>query len=97
MIAAVAYVIYTSKKIGITMEDVIDFALFTIPIGIVGARLYYVLTSLENFHTFMDVINIRNGGLAIYGGIIAGGLTVLAVEHRVKEEKSLAEENMERI
>ena len=79
MIAAVAYVIYTSKKIGITMEDVIDFALFTIPIGIVGARLYYVLTSLENFHTFMDVINIRNGGLAIYGGIIAGGLTVLAV------------------
>ena len=79
MIAAVAYVIYTSKKIGITMEDVIDFALFTIPIGIVGARLYYVLTTLENFHTFMDVINIRNGGLAIYGGIIAGGLTVLAV------------------
>ena len=79
MIAAVAYVIYTSKKIGITMEDVIDFALFTIPIGIIGARLYYVLTKLEEFDSFIDVINIRNGGLAIYGGIIAGGLTVLAV------------------
>ncbi len=81
MVAAVAYVILTSKKIGITMEDVIDFALFTIPIGIVGARLYYVLTSLEDFHSFAEVINIRNGGLAIYGGIIAGGLTVLAVCH----------------
>ena len=79
MIAAVAYVIYTAKKIGITMEDVIDFALFTIPIGIIGARLYYVLTSLDQFNSFLEVINIRNGGLAIYGGIIAGGITVLAV------------------
>ena len=79
MIAAVAYVIFTSKKIGITSEDVIDFALFTIPIGIIGARLYYVLTTLENFHSLLDVINIRNGGLAIYGGIIAGGITVFTV------------------
>ena len=79
MIATVFYVINTSKKIGITSEDVIDFALFTIPIGIVGARLYYVLTTLDSYHSFLDVINIRNGGLAIYGGIIAGGITVLCV------------------
>ncbi len=79
MIAAVAYVILTSKKIGITTEDVIDFALWTIPIGIIGARLYYVLTKLEEFDSFAEVINIRGGGLAIYGGIIAGALTVLTV------------------
>ena len=79
MVAAVSYVIYTSKKIGITAEDVIDFALFVIPIGIIGARLYYVFTKLEDFATLADVINIRNGGLAIYGGIIAGAITVLAV------------------
>lgn len=79
MICAVAYTIYTSKKIGITTEDVIDFALFVIPIGVIGTRLYYVLSRIENYHSFYDVINIRDGGLAIYGGIIAGGLTVLAV------------------
>ncbi len=81
MIACVAYVIMQAKKIGITYEDVIDFALFTIPIGIIGARLYYVLTTLDtgNYKNFFDVFNIRGGGLAIYGGIIAGGITVLAV------------------
>ncbi len=84
MIAAVTYVVFQSKKIGITFEDVIDFALFTIPIGIVGARLYYVLTELDQFKTFYDVINIRGGGLAIYGGIIAGGITVLCVSYYKK-------------
>lgn len=79
MICAVAYTIYSSKKIGITSEDVIDFGLFVIPIGVVGTRLYYVLSKIENYHSFYDVINIRDGGLAIYGGIIAGGLTVLAI------------------
>ena len=81
MIAAVLYATMRAKKIGITAEDVIDFALFTIPIGITGARLYYVFTKLEEFDTLFEVINIRQGGLAIYGGIIAGGLTVLVVSY----------------
>ena len=79
MVAAVVYTIFRSKQIGITGEDVIDFALFVIPIGVIGARLYYILTKLEDFPTFYDWINLRSGGLAIYGGIIAGGLTVLAM------------------
>ena len=83
MIAAVTYVVISSRKMGMTLDDVIDYALFTIPIGIVGARLYYVLTTLDlyKYNSFIDIINIRNGGLAIYGGIIAGGLTVLAVSY----------------
>ena len=79
MVAAVTYTVLTSKKIGITFDDIIDFALFVIPIGIVGTRLYYVLSNLDQYHSLKDVLNIREGGLAIYGGIIAGGLTVLAV------------------
>ena len=81
MICCIAYVIIQSQKIGVTMDDVIDYALFTIPIGIVGARMYYVLSELDQYKTFLDVINIRQGGLAIYGGIIAGTLTVLAVSY----------------
>ena len=79
MIAAVIYTTVQAKKIGVTFDDIIDFALFTIPIGVVGARLYYVLSELDQYDTFIDVINISEGGLAIYGGIIAGGLTVLCV------------------
>ena len=81
MLGAIAYAIVQSKKIGMTVDDVVDYALFTIPIGVIGARLYYVLSEIEHYHSFLDVINIREGGLAIYGGIIAGGLTVLAVSY----------------
>ena len=84
MIAAVAYATFMANKIGITTEDVLDFAIWTIPIGIIGARLYYVLCEIENYHTFLDVINIREGGLAIYGGIIGGALAVLGVAHYKK-------------
>ena len=70
MICAVTYTVISSRKMGMTIDDVIDYALFTIPIGVVGARLYYVLTTLDQYDSFLDVINIRQGGLAIYGGII---------------------------
>ena len=79
MIFAVSYVIFRARKIGIDSEQVLDFALFVIPIGVLGARLYYVLMELDSFDTLWDALNIRNGGLAIYGGIIAGALTVFGV------------------
>ena len=79
MILAVSYVIYRARAIGIKTDDVIDFAIFVIPIGIIGARLYYVLMKLEDFNSIGEVFDIRSGGLAIYGGIIAGTLTVMVV------------------
>ena len=81
MVCAVVYTMYRAGKIGIITDDILDYALFVIPIGILGARLYYVLTTLEEYKTFADVLNIRNGGLAIYGGIIAGALAVLGVSY----------------
>ena len=79
MICCITYAVLQSRKIGMTFDDVIDFALFTIPIGVIGARLYYVLSELDQYHSFKEVINIREGGLAIYGGIIAGTITVFVV------------------
>ncbi len=89
MIMAVCYCSYRAKQIGLTFDDVLDFALAAIPIGIIGARLYYILTKLESFPTFRDWIAIRDGGLAIYGGIIGGALAVLVVA-KVKKIKFLA-------
>ena len=81
IICAVVYTMWRAKAVGITVEDIFDYAIFVVPIGIIGARLYYVLTTLGDgrYENFIDVINIRDGGLAIYGGIIAGGITVFVV------------------
>ncbi len=89
MICAFIYAWSQAKKIGITLDDLCDFTIFTVPIGIIGARLYYVLTSLDKFDSFIDVINIRNGGLAIYGGIIAGAATVFVMS-KIKKIDFLA-------
>jgi phosphatidylglycerol:prolipoprotein diacylglycerol transferase len=79
MIFAVWYVAYRAKSIGITFDDIIDYPLFAIPIGVIGARLYYVMSKPESFDSFSEILNIRSGGLAIYGGLIAGAITVFVV------------------
>ena len=60
---------------GVKRENVWDIALYSLLFGIIGARLYYVLFALDEFNSVLDVFKIWNGGLAIYGGIIAGALT----------------------
>ena len=55
----------------IKFEDVLTLAIYTIPISIICARLYYVLFNLDYFiNNPQNILNIRQGGLAIYGGII---------------------------
>lgn len=69
---------------GITDDDVLDTCLWMLPVGVIGARLYYVIFNLSYYHSLADAINIRNGGLAIHGGLIFGILTVLLVCRRKK-------------
>lgn len=88
MILAVLYCAYRAKSEGVSFDTMIDFAIFTIPAGIIGARLYYVLFDwidvvvngkVNPYQSFVDVIAIWNGGLAIYGGIIFGAIAVIIV------------------
>ncbi|WP_026895183.1 prolipoprotein diacylglyceryl transferase [Clostridiisalibacter paucivorans] len=66
------------KRIGFNEEKLIDLLLFAVPAAIIGARLYYVIFSWEYYRwDFMKIINIRGGGLAIHGGIIASVLTAI--------------------
>lgn len=67
---AVAYM--RMKKIGVTSNDLSDLILICVPSAIIGARLYYVLAELDSYKSFYDVIAVWEGGLAIYGGVIAG-------------------------
>ncbi len=80
IILAVLYVLYRSSKLErVSQDDIIDFALACIPTAIIGARVYYVLTSLDKYDSFSEAIAIWNGGLAIYGAVIGGALALLVM------------------
>ena len=84
IVLAMLYVIWRASHRDIKADTILDIALLTVPCGVVGARLYYVLTSLDRFHSFGDVFDIRSGGLAIYGGIIGGAIAVIIMA-RIKK------------
>lgn len=67
-------VVYRRADIhGIEPEKTLDFILICVPIGIIGARLYYVLFNWDYYSgDFFKMINFRGGGLAIHGGLIFG-------------------------
>lgn len=88
IILAFTYCAYRAKQEGIIFDDLLDIALFTIIFAVIGARAYYVLTSLDKYDSFGEMIAIWNGGLAIYGAIIAGALTIL-VTCRIKKLSAL--------
>ena len=86
IIVAFSYFAWRAKQSGIKFDTVVDLTLFTVPIGVIGARLYYVVF---NGVPFKDIYKIWEGGLAIYGGIIFGAITVI-VCCRVKKIKFFA-------
>ncbi len=64
-------------KVGLREDDVVDLMLWALPISIIGARLYYVIFEWSYYvENPGEILAIRNGGLAIYGGLIAGGLVI---------------------
>lgn len=66
-----------AKKKGLEEDTIIDMALWAIPIGFIGARFYYVLFELDYYlQNPGEILAIWNGGIAIYGGLIAGGITL---------------------
>lgn len=64
-------------RVGLKSEDITDFMLWGLPLSIIGARLYYILFDLPQYIADpIQIFNIRSGGLAIYGGLIAGAITL---------------------
>lgn len=74
-----------AKRTGQNPELYLDYMLWLVIPAIVGARIYYVLFSLDDYikegqsvkDTILGMLNIRGGGLAIYGGVIAGIITLI--------------------
>ncbi|MCR4999138.1 MAG: prolipoprotein diacylglyceryl transferase [Lachnospiraceae bacterium] len=80
MILAMFLLLHEAKRVSISENDMMDVFLFAIVFGIVGARLYYVLFSWEQYrNNLISIFFLRQGGLAIYGGVIGGVLAILGV------------------
>lgn len=76
MLIALSLVFHEVRVTGQNADNYYDLSIFIILFGIIGARIYYVIFEWSEYKDdIRQVFNIRNGGLAIYGGIIAGILT----------------------
>ena len=65
-------------RCGYKADDIQDFALFVIVLGVIGARIYYVIFEWDYYSQhLMEIPNIRQGGLAIYGGVLTAIATCI--------------------
>jgi phosphatidylglycerol:prolipoprotein diacylglycerol transferase len=65
------------KRIALSSESLLDLVLWTIPIAIIAARLYYVAFQWDYYgRNLLDIVKIWQGGLAIHGGVLGGILAV---------------------
>ncbi len=75
-----------AERRGIGEDTVYDFALLGIVCGVIGARLYYVFFQWDNYRgNLLEILNLRAGGLAIYGGVIGGILSLMFYCKRKKQ------------
>ena len=80
---AVLFCYKLAPRFGVRPDDVIDLLFFAVPLAIIGARLYYIVFYLDLYrvegggYDLWKMLDIRDGGLAIYGGVIAAVLTLL--------------------
>lgn len=80
MLIGLRVAMWRAKETGQKPDDYVDIVLIGMLVGIIGARIYYVAFSWDAYkNDLMSIFNIREGGLAIYGGIIAGALAVFVM------------------
>lgn len=82
MVSSIALAMYLSSReavrVGMKADDVFDFMLIGLPLSFIGARIYYIIFNLQPYLADpIQIFNFRAGGIAIYGGLLAGGAWLL--------------------
>ena len=86
MLAGINLACADAKRRGQNPEVYLDFAMYAIMFSIIGARTYYVIFEWDMYkNDLLQVFNLRGGGLAIYGGVIAAVITLI-VFTKVKKQ-----------
>jgi len=84
-ILAILWMSHNADSFGFTADDVYDLVIFLIPLSLVGARIYFVAFQWDYYSAHpSEIIAIWEGGIAIYGGVIAGVLVIFAVARAKK-------------
>lgn len=85
MLAGILMATYEAKRTGQNPDDYFDLAIIAIIFSVMGARIYYVIFSWDLYRDDLwNIFNLRQGGLAIYGGVIAAVITTV-IFARVKK------------
>ncbi len=84
---AVLYILKRRDDFGLTQDNILDMFIICVPAGIIGARLYYVLFNSADYFgpgKWINILKVWEGGLAIYGGVIAAVLAILFYSRKKK-------------
>jgi phosphatidylglycerol:prolipoprotein diacylglycerol transferase len=85
MLVGVSVILKEAKRVGFDEDKFLDVCIITIIVGVIGARLYYVIFAWDYYKdNLLSIFNIRQGGLAIYGGVLAG-IACLAVLSKIRK------------
>ncbi|MBO6282744.1 MAG: prolipoprotein diacylglyceryl transferase, partial [Pseudobutyrivibrio sp.] len=73
MLIGVSFILKEAKRVGFNEDEFLDICIITIIVGVIGARVYYVIFAWDYYKDNpISALNIRQGGLAIYGGVLFG-------------------------
>jgi phosphatidylglycerol:prolipoprotein diacylglycerol transferase len=84
---AALYLLKRHEMFGLTKDNILDLVIMAVPCGLVGSRIYYILFNISEYFgpgKWQNIIMLREGGLAIYGGVI-GGVVAILVYGRIKK------------
>ena len=91
MLLSLCLIACVAKKSGQNADFYWDMAIVTVITGVIGARLYYVIFSWDSYkNDLLSILNLRQGGLAIYGGILGGLLAIVVFTKMKKYRLTLA-------
>ena len=77
-----------AKRTGQNPDIYTDLVIYAIIFSIIGARTYYVVFSWDNYKdNLLGILNLRQGGIAIYGAVI-GAVATVYVYSRVKKKST---------
>ena len=86
VMAGISIAAHLAKRTGQDPDDYWDFAIFGVIFGLIGARIYYVVFEWDSYkNNLLEIFHVRNGGMAIYGGVIAAFIT-LFIWCRIKKK-----------
>lgn len=86
VMAGITIAAHLAKKTGQDPDDYWDFAIYAVIFALIGARIYYVVFEWDSYkNNLLEIFNVRGGGMAIYGGVIAAFIT-LFIWCRIKKK-----------